>query len=54
VEGDHAVLDIRRLVEETGARSAQEVNVLEEAVAPLTAPLLIEHFETRFIKLNFD
>ena len=54
VEGDHAVLDIRRLVEETGARSAQEVNVLEEAVAPLTAPLLIEHFETRFIKLNFE
>ncbi|MEZ4943349.1 MAG: glycoside hydrolase family 38 C-terminal domain-containing protein [Saprospiraceae bacterium] len=54
VEGDHAVLDIRRLLEETGARSAREVNVLEEELEQLTAPVLIEHFETRFIKLNFE
>lgn len=54
VEGDHAILDIRRLLEETGATSAQEVNILEEELSELSAPLLIEHFETKFIKLNFD
>lgn len=54
IEGDHAIVDIRRLIEETGATSAQEVNILEEPLAELTAPLLIEHFETRFVKLNFE
>ncbi len=54
VEGDHAILDIRQLLEETGASSAQEVNILEEEQSMLTAPLLIEHYETKFVKLNFD
>ena len=54
VEGDHAILDARRLQEETGANSIEEVNVLEEKLSLLTAPLLIEHYETRFIKLTFD
>jgi len=54
IEGDHAILDIRRLMEETGASSIQEVNILEEELAELNAPLLMEHFETKFIKLNFD
>lgn len=54
LEGDHAILDIRRLLEETGATSAQEVNVLEEELSILTAPMLIEHYETKFLKLNFD
>jgi alpha-mannosidase len=53
VEGDHAILDIRRLIEETGATSASEVNVLEEELQILTSPLLIEHYETRFVKLSF-
>ena len=54
VEGGHAILDIRRLQEETGAQSIEEVSVLEEQLSVLTAPLLIEHYETRFIKLSFD
>jgi len=54
VEGGHAILDIRRLEEETGARSIEEVSVLEEQLEVLSAPLLIEHYETRFIRLNFD
>ncbi len=54
IEGDHAILDIRRLSEETGASSIQEVNVLEEELSLLSAPLLIEHYETKFLKLNFN
>lgn len=53
VEGDHAILDIGRLLKETGASSITEVNILEEEISTLTAPLLIEHFETKFIKINF-
>lgn len=54
VEGDHAILDIHRLQEETGATAIREVNVLEEEMATLTAPLLIEHYETRFVKLEWE
>ncbi|MCK5136397.1 MAG: hypothetical protein KAR19_11465 [Bacteroidales bacterium] len=54
VEGDHAVIDIRQLLEDTKATSVQEVNVLEEELSTLTFSLLIEHFETKFIKLNFE
>ena len=54
VEGGHAILDTRRIQEETGATSIEEVSVLEEHLSLLTAPLLIEHYETRFIRLTFD
>jgi len=54
IEGDHAILDIRRLMEETGASYVEDVSVLEEKIASLTTPLLIEHFETKFIKLIFE
>lgn len=54
LEGGHAILDIRRILEETKATSAYEVNVLEEEMAQLSAPLIIEHFETKFIKINFE
>jgi len=54
VEGGHAILDTRRIQEETGASSIEEVSVLEEHLSLLTAPLLIEHYETRFIRLTFD
>jgi hypothetical protein len=54
VEGGHAIVDIRKLQEETGALSIEEVSILEEQLSVLTAPLLIEHYETRFIKLSFD
>ena len=53
VEGGHAILDIRRILEETGALSIHEVSVLEDELELLTGPLLIEHYETRFIKLVF-
>jgi hypothetical protein len=54
VEGGHAIVDIRKLQEETGALSIEEVSILEEQLSVLTAPLLIEHYETRFIKLSFE
>ncbi|MBK7410364.1 MAG: hypothetical protein IPJ40_21280 [Saprospirales bacterium] len=53
VEGDHAILDITRLLQETGARAISEVNVLEDEIQVLTGPLLIEHFETKFIKFKY-
>lgn len=54
VEGDHAILDIGRLLKETGATSITEVNILEEVISTLNSPLLFEHFETKFLKINFD
>lgn len=53
VDGDHAILDIRRLKEESGAIAIYEVNVLEEVLSTLTSPLLIEHYETKFVKLVY-
>ncbi|MBK8493176.1 MAG: hypothetical protein IPL49_20405 [Saprospirales bacterium] len=53
VEGDHAILDITRLLQETGARAISEVNVLEDEIQVSTGPLLIEHFETKFIKFKY-
>ena len=49
----YAILDTRSLQEQTGASSITEVSVLEEELQVLTAPLLIEHYETRFIKLRY-
>jgi alpha-mannosidase len=54
LEGDHAILDVGRLMEETGATAVYEVNVLEEELKTLTRPVLIEHFETMFVKLDFE
>jgi hypothetical protein len=51
-EGGHAILDVTRLMKDTGALSISEVNVLEEQINELTQPLLIEHFETKFIFLK--
>lgn len=53
VEGDHAILDINKIKQETNVNEIVEVNVLEEEMQELTAPMLIEHFETRFIKLKY-
>lgn len=50
--GDHAILDISRLLEQSSAREAIEVNILGEEIQKLTRPLLIEHFETKFILLK--
>lgn len=51
-EGDHAILDINKLLEQTGAKEVFEVNVLGEKLKQLTGPTLIEHYETRFILLK--
>lgn len=50
-EGDHAILDVARLKQQTGATSISEVNVLGEEIKTLERPMLIEHFETKFIKV---
>jgi hypothetical protein len=41
------------LVSSTHAKSAFEVNVLEEVVQPISGTLQIKPFETKFIKLEF-
>ena len=53
IEGGHAILDIRKIKEATAAVSILEVNILEEEINELSAPLLIEHYETKFIKIIF-
>jgi hypothetical protein len=52
LEGNHAIIDIRKLKEETGATSIHEVGILEDEIEELTSPLLIEHFETKFLLLR--
>jgi hypothetical protein len=54
IENGHAKLDIDRLQSESGATSVEEVNVLEEVITGLTGEVSVEHYETKFIKLNFD
>ncbi|RLD78823.1 MAG: hypothetical protein DRJ10_09735, partial [Bacteroidetes bacterium] len=51
IEGDHAILDITKMLQQTGATSIFEVNILEEEIEELNGPLLIEHYETKFIKI---
>ncbi len=51
-EGDHAILNIPELLNQTGAKAIFEVNVLGEELKQLTKPELIEHYETRFILLK--
>ena len=49
------LLQLSRLeLVETINEEMEENPVLEEQLSVLTAPLLIEHYETRFIKLSFD
>lgn len=51
-KGDHAILDINKLKYDTGAKEINEVTILEEKIKQLDAPLLIEHYETKFIQIN--
>ena len=53
-DGNHAVLDVHKLLKKTHASAVKEVNVLEEEIKSLNAPFLIEHFETKFIKMEFE
>lgn len=50
-EGKHAIVDINKIKLETGITSILEVNALEEEIQNLDEPFLIEHFETKFLKL---
>ncbi|MEN8194792.1 MAG: glycoside hydrolase family 38 C-terminal domain-containing protein, partial [Bacteroidota bacterium] len=50
-EGDHAILDVNKLKQETGAVTISEVSILEEELKELNQPLLFEHYETKLIKL---
>lgn len=52
-EGDHAILDVARLKQQTGVTSNSEVNVLGEEIKILERPLLIKYFETKFIRVRF-
>lgn len=50
-EGDHAIIDINKLMQDTGAKEIYEVTILEEKVKQLNSPVLVEHFETKFIQI---
>lgn len=54
LEGKQAKLNTKRIMEETRASSIEEVNVLEELLEPISSSLILEKFETKFIKLNFE
>ncbi len=51
-EGDHAVLDITKILGNSNVTAVKEVNGLGETIRELDSPLLIEHFETKFILLE--
>ncbi|MDX1477893.1 MAG: glycoside hydrolase family 38 C-terminal domain-containing protein [Saprospiraceae bacterium] len=54
VAGGHARLHISRLLQQTGARTAWRVNVMEEELEQLTDVLRIDHHATVFVKLLWD
>ena len=51
-EGDHAILDVTRILQNPNIISVSEVNVLGEKIVTLQGPLLIEHYETKFLLLE--
>lgn len=54
VEGGHTHLDVDMLLRQSGSFSATEVNVLEEEIKKLQGEIHIDHFETMFIRLEFE
>ncbi|HPE57056.1 MAG TPA: glycoside hydrolase family 38 C-terminal domain-containing protein [Bacteroidales bacterium] len=53
ISGGHNHLVIDKIIRETGAKSASEVNVLEEKLRDLSGDIHMEHFESKFIRLEF-
>lgn len=53
-EGDHAILDITKLLQNSNIKKVFEVNALGEEIKQLTSPVLIEHYEAKFILLRTD
>ena len=54
LEGKETSMDLEKLKQETGAKSIEEVSVLEESLQIPAATLSIGSYETKFVKLNFD
>ncbi|WP_116524469.1 glycoside hydrolase family 38 N-terminal domain-containing protein [Seonamhaeicola aphaedonensis] len=53
-EGDHAILDVHKLLENPTIKAVYNANALGEKLDQITSPLLIEHWETRFILLETE
>ncbi len=53
VGGNQARVSERDLKETTGAKSVNEVNILEEAIAKDPGDIFFQEFETKFIRLDF-
>ena len=51
-EGGHAILDVNKLISQTGASSISEVTILDDEIKVLNGPLLFEHYETKFIEIK--
>jgi hypothetical protein len=51
-EGDHAILDISKLLQNESIKAIYEVNAIGEKIKSLSSPYLIEHFETKFFLLE--
>ncbi|WP_413996964.1 glycoside hydrolase family 38 C-terminal domain-containing protein [Maribacter sp. 2307ULW6-5] len=52
IEGQSATLNIPELLRQTGSSKAFEVNVLGEELQPLTKPLQMDYYETKFVLLK--
>jgi alpha-mannosidase len=53
LEGEAAKVDIKQLLQDTGATQAAEASVLEEDLTELEEELDFEPYETKFVKLVF-
>ncbi|MBL7829352.1 MAG: hypothetical protein JNJ57_22135, partial [Saprospiraceae bacterium] len=53
-DGNHVSLNIDEIVRQLGAKSASEVNVLEEKLSDVSGKLWFDHFETKFLKFIFQ
>ena len=51
-DGDHAILDVKKLLQHPNIVEVWEANSLGQEIKQLTFPFLIEHFETKFILLK--
>ena len=50
-EGDHAIIDITKLLQQENIKAVYEVNAIGEKLKDLTGPLLVEHWEVKFLLL---
>lgn len=51
-EGNHAIVDITKLLQQENIKAVYEVNALGEKLKELTGPLLVEHWEVKFLLLE--